>query len=233
MRLLVTRAAYDAGGLEARLAAMGHEAIIAALLDIEFLPIPPPGDASAVIVTSKNALRAIQRSGWPDQALNLPLYCPGSGTADLARSLGFVDVREASGDAASIPPLIGALRPAGSPIAYYCADVTAFDMEAALSAIGVTLRKFVAYRARPAQTLPADAALALRSGALDGVILMSPRTAQTYRRMLESAGLGDEAARIPAYCISANAAAPLEGLGCAIHVAAVPSVDGLLALLPK
>ncbi len=235
MRLLVTRAADETGGLDAQLEALGHEVISAPLLDIAFLPVSPPDGASAIIVTSKNALRAIERSGWLDDARHLPLYCPGRGTAELARLLGFRKISEGAGDAASIPALIGVdgPKPGANAIAYYCADATAFDMEAALSAMGANVRKYTAYRARPARILPLNAEMAIRSGALDGVILLSPRTAGTYRHLVEEAGLENKAVRVPAYCISSNTAAKLKGFSATAHIAASPSVDALLALLPE
>ncbi|MBC8050974.1 MAG: uroporphyrinogen-III synthase [Chitinophagales bacterium] len=234
MRLLVTRAADEAAGFEVELKALGHEAIIAPVLDIELLPLPPVAEASAIIITSKNALRAIEKSGWLRQAQYLPLFCPGPGTAELARSLGFTDIHEAAGDAASIPALVAAGRRefATSSIAYYCADETGFDMDAAVSALGLRPQKQIAYHAKSAEHLPANATAAINSGALDGVILMSPRTAAIYRRLVVEAGIELEASRIPAYCISANAAAKLDGLAPA-HIAIVPTTNALLALLQK
>ncbi|MDZ4790340.1 MAG: uroporphyrinogen-III synthase [Hyphomicrobiales bacterium] len=234
MRLLITRAADEAAGFEAKLKAPGYEVIIAPLLDIKLLPLPPVADADAIIITSKNALRAIERSGWLKQAQHLPLFCPGPGTAELALSLGFTDIREAAGDAAGIPALVEAGRREFviNSIAYYCADETAFDMDAAVSALGIRLRKQIAYHVKPAPCLPANAVAEISASALDGVILLSPRTAAIYRLLVMQAGLEVQAARIPAYCISSNVAAKLDGLS-PTHVAAAPTIGALLALLQK
>src|SRR5680860_747701 len=86
MRVLVTRPEFDATREAEALTARGHEPVLAPLLAIEFLPgvsLDLDG-AQALIVTSRNALRALAAHAELKQALALPLFAGGA-TAWLRR----------------------------------------------------------------------------------------------------------------------------------------------------
>ena len=93
MRVLVTRPEPDATRQAERLAARGHEPVLAPLLAIESATDTPPEleGAQALIVTSRNALRAL--ASHPDlaTALQLPLFAVGEATAKAATDLGFTN----------------------------------------------------------------------------------------------------------------------------------------------
>jgi len=87
-----------------------------------------------------------------------------------------------------------------------------------------------AYRAVPAARLSAATAAALRSGRIDGALVYSRRTAETFRDLAAAAGL-DRLPGIAFYVVSAGVAEPLRTLRpAAIHVAARP--DATLDLIP-
>ena len=58
MRLIVTRPAEDAEGLTQKLQELGHQAISAPMISIEFLPDAslPARDWQAILVTSANSV---------------------------------------------------------------------------------------------------------------------------------------------------------------------------------
>ena len=94
MRILVTRPEPDASREAEALAARGHEAVLAPLLNIEFardVPVDLAG-AQALIVTSRNALRALSSRRELEDARKLPLYAVGEATSRAARELGFTTV---------------------------------------------------------------------------------------------------------------------------------------------
>ena len=99
MRLLVTRPEPDATRQAEILAAHGHEPVVAPLLLIEPATdvILDLGGAQALIVTSRNALRAL--SSHPDLALSLrlPFFAVGEATAKAATDLGFAKVTAGPG----------------------------------------------------------------------------------------------------------------------------------------
>jgi uroporphyrinogen-III synthase len=108
MRLLVTRPEPDASREAEALGRRGHEAVLAPLLTIEFcgnVPLQLDG-AQGLAVTSRNALRALAARRELGQALKLPLFAVGEGTARQAQELGFADVTIGPGTGAELAALI-------------------------------------------------------------------------------------------------------------------------------
>ncbi len=232
MRLLVTRPAEDAAPFARTLEAAGHVVLCEPMLDIRPLPAGPLDlDAvAAVLLTSANGARALAAA---TDRRDLPVYAVGDRTAALARAAGFADVTSAAGDAAALARLIRAhRRPADGPLVHAAGLDRAGDLAGALTAAGFEVRVLPLYDAVPARAFSAPTRTALQDGALDGVLLMSPRTARQFARLLDQAGLASAAARLDAYCLSGEVASALDGTGFrAIHVAARPTSDSLVAAL--
>lgn len=234
MRLLVTRPEPDATWQAEMLAARGHEVVVAPLLAIEFLgavPLELDG-AQALLATSRNALRALAAHPEREQAFKLPILAVGEGTAAEAQALGFTDVMIGPGTGADLAALILAeLDPLQGPLVHLAGEKLAFDLKEALEAQGFSVRRPVLYRAVPVRQLPAAAADSLTSGRLDGVILMSPRTAKTFAALTAMLGtLGPAEAPI-CYCLSKAVAEHVAPLGFPVRVAALPREEDVLALV--
>ncbi len=108
MRLLVTRPEPDASRQAEQLRAMGHEPVLAPLLTIEMLPgvaLRLDG-AQAVIVTSRNVLRAVAARPELIEARDLPLYAVGDATARAAAELGFRQIVAGPGTGEELADLI-------------------------------------------------------------------------------------------------------------------------------
>ena len=234
MRVLVTRPEPDAGREAERLIARGHQAVLAPLLAIEFLsgvPLPLEG-AQALLATSRNALRALASHPAFDEARKLPLLAVGDATASEARALGFAEVMIGPGTGSKLAELIvNEFETERGCLVHLSGDVIAFDLKAALEAQGFTVRRVVLYRAKPAGALPAEALSLLKAGKLDGVILMSPRTAATFARLAGKQEAVTQSKRLVCYCLSEAVAEAVAPLGCDIRVAAQPREEDILALL--
>jgi uroporphyrinogen-III synthase len=231
VRLLVTRPEPEAQATAERLRALGHTVAIAPLLAVVFAP--PPDDAvhpAAILVTSRNGVRAL--AGWPQLAgwLERPLFAVGDATALAARIAGFAHVRSAGGNGAALAALVrDALPPAGGPLLYVAARERAGDLAAALAAEGYDVRVAEAYHAEKATQFPPDAGAALAAGRFDGALFYSRRTAEAFRDLAAGGTV-----RLPhVFALSEEVAAPLADLGVVVHVAAVPDEAHLLALVPK
>jgi uroporphyrinogen-III synthase len=234
MRLLVTRPEPDASRDAAALAARGHEAVIAPLLVIEFAEDAPLDFAGvqALIVTSRNALRAIASHRELAEACKLPLFAVGEATARAAHDVGFADVTTGPGTAEELAELIAAtLEPKHGPLLHLAGETLAFDLKSPLEANGFNLRQPVLYRARPAEQLPAQALGLLKSGKLDGAILLSPRTARTFALLIDKHGVVTQGRRLVCYCLSQAVAEVLSVLGFEVRVAARPREEEVLALV--
>jgi uroporphyrinogen-III synthase len=234
MRLLVTRPEPDASRQAEKLTARGHEAVLAPLLTIEFdraAPLQFEG-AQALLVTSRNALRALASHPALGEALKLPLLAVGDATAGEAQALGFADVTIGPGTGAKLAKLIAReFEPSRGALVHLSGETIAFDLKSALEAVGFTVRRFVLYRAVPGAALPAQALSLLKAGELDGIILMSPRTAKTFAELAVSHGLVTQASGLVCYCLSEAVAEAVRPLGSKIRVAARPREEDVLALV--
>ena len=222
----------DASETAARLRGLGHSVLVEPMLTVEFGPEPAGlPEPAAILFTSRNAVRALgrwrQAADWRDR----PAFAVGKETAALARAAGFRDVRAGGGDAAALADVVASELPLGrGTILYPAAGNRAGDLEAFLSTRGFSVRVIEAYRAVSTERLRETTATALRNGEIDGVLVYSRRTAETFRDLAVAAGLG-RLPRIAFYAISQSVAEPLRALSPAdIHVAAQP--DAMLALLP-
>jgi uroporphyrinogen-III synthase len=234
MRLLVTRPAPDASREAEALAARGHEAVLAPLLTIEFakdVSLPLDG-AQALLVTSRNALRALAAHPQRSAALKLPLFAVGEATARDAQALGFTDVTIGPGTGAELAELVvGEAKPELGPLVHLAGETLAFDLKRALEARGFTVRRPVLYRSVPARALPEEALREIKAGRLDGVILMSPRTAKTFAVLVGEKGALTEGKRLICYCLSEAVAEAVAPLGFATRVPPKPREEDVLALV--
>lgn len=228
MRVLVTRAPEDAERTSRKLAARGHEALLAPVIRITPTGDPaPPGPWDALVVTSAHAAEAL--STLADK--RVPVFAVGERTADAVRAEGFSSVAAAEGDAASLSGMIrAALRP-GLALLHVTARHHKDEPTASLRAAGFTVLQWEAYEAGAAGSLPPQAIEALRTGEVDAALHYSRRSADLFIHLAEEAGLTLGA--FPHLCLSADVAAPLKASGAEVLVAREPSEDALLALLER
>ncbi len=235
MHFLVTRPQKDADSLASSLLARGHTVTVDPLLSIVFHPETPltRTGVQALLITSANGLRAMTARADFAEWLRLPLVAVGPTTALLAREAGFSNVYEAEGDVVSLIRLVKQeLAPDGGPLLHVAGTVVAGDLKSALASEGFWVERAVLYEAKAAEALSRESVTGLRSGGINGVLLYSKRSAEIFSDLCGQAGLSEELAALSAYCLSANAALPLQGIGLqAIHVAAAPNEGALLSLL--
>jgi uroporphyrinogen-III synthase len=69
---------------------------------------------------------------------------------------------------------------------------------------------------------------------IDGVLLMSPRTAAIYARLVAKHGLASAVRPLPHFCLSAAVARQLEPLGpVPTEIAGAPRLEEVLALIDR
>lgn len=235
MHLLVTRPRKDAEALAQVLRAQGHDVTVDPLMSIELHPETPltRTGVQALLITSANGLRAMMARADFSEWLKLPLVAVGPTTAALARDSGFSRIFEAYGDVASLVKLVQhKLEPDGGPLLHIAGTIVAGDLKGALEADGFWVERAVLYEAKTAASLSPETVEGLRSGAVEGVFLYSKRSAETFVDLCRLAGLIDHLSGLNAYCLSANAALPLQNIGLgAIQVASAPNETDLLSLI--
>ena len=237
MRLLVTRPEPDALKLKALLEDAGHEATVEPLLSVSFED-PDPIDlesVQALIATSRNALRALRSSPALAEARHLPLFAVGKATATEARTMGFETVVTGAGTGAElVGHVVSALDPAAGLVLHLAGDTLAGNLRGELEGHGFRLEQPVVYRMVAARAFSDDAIEQLAMGEIEGVVLMSPRTAAVYAELVRKAGLTATIRPLPHFCLSAAVARRLEPLGDVVkHVADRPRLEEVLALIDE
>ena len=237
MHVLVTRPEPDASSTKAKLEGHGHTALLSPLMTIRFMPVNDlgPGQVQAIIVTSRNAVRALAQSPVLQGLLELPVFAVGKGTARDAHDLGFHGVMEGPGNAAGLVDVILAnANPAGGRLIHFAGFKLAFDLEGALRGHGFDVATIRCYEAEAAKQLSDDAVAALREGLLDAALLMSPEASRTYVRLIEAAGLEAEARKVAAICISQATADALTPFSPSkVNVSVRPNSEEVLALINR
>ncbi len=234
MRLLVTRPEPDASAFADELRALGHEPVLQPLLEFRVLDfdIERLRAAKSIIMTSGSSLRALQESGALGDILGKPLYCVGEQTAKRALSAGFQAVLEIAETGEDLTGKIIASGRKDAPIVHVMGEHTAFDIAGALAREGFAVQSMAVYSMEAcAEFLPSVDAM-LKAGAIDGVILMSPRTAEIYVSLCHRYGNLNCAKTLSYFCLSGNVAAKLASFEPdRVLVSRKPNKEALLDLL--
>ena len=238
LRLLITRPAEDAEPLAGRLRALGHSAAVEPMLDMVWLdgPAPDLDDVQALLFTSANGVRAfVRRTPRRDR----PAYAVGDATARAARAAGFPSVESAQGDVYALAALVGErCRPGGGVLLHVAGTIVAGDLSGLLGAKGFGVRREAMYEAVPSTRLGGATAAGLAEGGIDAVLIFSPRTARSFVRLVQEAGLLDRCRTVDVLCLSPAVAEAARTCGAeqvpwrSVQVAERPEQDSLLALLP-
>jgi uroporphyrinogen-III synthase len=237
MRILVTRPEPDALKLRALLEEAGHEATVDPLLSLSFAD----GDAidldgaQALIATSRNALRALKASPALAEARHLPLFAVGKATAAEARALGFETVVTGAGTAAElVAHIVSVLDPANGVLVHLAGETLAHDLAGELEEQGFRVQRPLVYRMLPATTFAEHTVEQLASGEIDGVLLLSPRTAAIYAGLMVRHGLTKSVRTLRHFCLSEAVARRLQPLGAVpLRIAEAPRLEELLALIDE
>jgi uroporphyrinogen-III synthase len=228
MRVLVLRPEAQARASAARLAATGHDPLVAPVLSIERTGTPAPaGDFAAVLVTSANAAPALFSL---KQASDLPVFAVGRRTAAMLDEMGCGPTVGAP-DGASLARLV-AEQLAPARLLLIAGRDRKGEPEASLARLGCQVVVWEAYHAIAAPNLPEPAREALAGGDLDAVLHYSRRSAETALTLVTAAGLHADFAVLRHLCLSDDVAEGLSALsGATVKVADRPDEDALLALL--
>jgi len=190
---------------------------------------PAPGEAEAVAFTSARAVSPFaERCG----VLPLPTFAVGEATADAARKAGFADLRLGGGDAAALAETLSRSFPPGARILHPSGATVARDLGDLLAPHGIAVRRLVVYETRPVAAFSPAAAEALAAGDLDAVLFMSPKTADSFMKLLRQAGLELATRRLTAFCLSAAIAERLVSAAWrGVHLPDKPRVEEFFALI--
>lgn len=231
-RVLVTRPEPGASATARRLLELGFEPVVLPLTRIVAVALDRMPDAAAfdaVAVTSANAIRHA-----PKALLRLlagkPLFAVGERSADLARREEFVDVRAAASDAGDLALRLRSALPAAARVLYLAGAVRIDGFKQALGDLEV--ETVVVYDAEAIDRQSDAISAALGDRDIWGALVYSARGAALLSDLVGGASLAPLFEDATFFCISANAAAALQGIdGNRIRIAGQPDETGIFALL--
>ena len=239
MKLIVTRPEPAASRTAEKLQALGHEVAISPVLEIVATETQMPSDDfSVIIITSANALRALEKQGIDQSKLNTPLYVVGDNTAKKARDVGFRNVHSAAGNANNLIELIISRSPASQtkqkPALYICGEHFTSGFIEALQNNGLNIEVWVNYKANLVDHLTKKSSDFLTSGDPIGILLYSARSARQFSKLIGHQKNSYAIENITIYVLS-NAVKNVlsQDLQHLAKIAQKPDEQSLIALIPS
>lgn len=231
MAVLVTRPVPDNEKTAAALRARGYGTLLSPMLRYEAIPFHDEDDAAydAVVITSANAIRAIESHPSRMRLFGLRAFTVGEHSAEAARGAGFGEVISAKAGAHALSDLIvknvaaGKLKK-GATLCYLAGADLAHDLAADLGARGFTVVTHTTYRMVPVVGFPAGIRDAFRADGIQAVLHYSRRSARAFLDAARADGVEISALALPQCCISDAVAGILREAG-AMQVAAARTPD--------
>lgn len=228
MAVLVTRPAPDHEATAAALRDKGIDAVLAPLMRCETVAFADDGaDYAGVIVTSANALRAIEGHPIRQRLLALPLFTVGEHSAAAAKTAGFDKVviakSKSARNAAALAELVARHfkgAPPPFPLLYLAGAEVTRDIGADLAARGFSVVTRTVYRMAPLAHLPKLALDAFAAGRIAAVMHYSRRSARAFLTAARIEGVEISALALPHCCLSDAVAEVLRDAGAARVVVA-------------
>jgi uroporphyrinogen-III synthase len=205
MRLaLIIRPLRDALPLARELKSRGVEPYLCPLYHPCFLPVSPLENLQALIVTSKNALRAIENQ---EALKKIPLYAVGDKTAQLAHDMGFSQVISASGTSQElIQCVLQEAHPKAGILWHLSGEIAKGNIVETLNAKGFEARERIVYRIEQTKNLPVLLLSHLQNQELTHVLFFSSHTTLLFVNLLKMNGLEKLACQMRAICLSQDVA---------------------------
>jgi uroporphyrinogen-III synthase len=226
MAVLVTRPHPDNEATAHALRARGFRVVLAPMLRFEQVPLEEGLDAdlAGVIVTSANALRAVE--GELAELSALPLFAVGNHTADEARRLGFAKVISADGDAVKLRKRVRKefRGKETTKLLYLAGADLSRDLAGEIAADGFEVITRTTYRMVALSGLSRETREAFAANEVEAVLHYSQRSARAFLEAARADGVEISALAVPQCCISGNVAAILHEAG-AVQVLSAASPD--------
>lgn len=200
VRVLLIRPPGDALPIATLLKSKGIALSHYPLFKPHFFPIPPLGNPQALIITSKNSIRALE--GYEDLK-KIPLYAIGDKTAELAKEKGFVNVFNAAGTSQDLIKLIVKTGQKDKRILWHLSgEEVKGNIIEALTLAGFEARRQIVYRIEDVMDLPSSLYAELTNNSISHIIFCSPRTTAAFITLLKKNKLEKSACKMISLCLS-------------------------------
>jgi uroporphyrinogen-III synthase len=205
MYTLITRPQEEAIIEAQKWQEMDYACLIEPMIEIEYqslgLSLEP---YNAIIVTSKNALKAIAGFNFLGKIIAV-----GPQTAEFANKLGFTNILCAE---SNVKSLINIIDHSHSPALYLRGDVVTVDLKALLPAKGVQIDETIVYTTKARDNFSAKLIEYLQAGEIEQVLLFSSRTAQIFCTLMTKHNLDQYSHPMKAIVLSTQIAEQISQL---------------------
>lgn len=198
--VLLIRPLEDAFPLAKVIESKGAVPHLYPLFKPRFFPFAPLRHVQALLITSKNAIRAIK----DDETLKkITLYVVGDQTANFAKDMGFLNVLNASGTSQELEQLIlqNATRKGGI-LWHLSGKRVKHNIVASLKAAGFEANRRIVYDIEEVEDLPPSLIEELETQKLSHILFFSPHTTTIFVNLLKKKGLEKTTCLITALCLS-------------------------------
>ncbi len=229
-QIIVTRAENEQAETLEHLNSLGFDALPCPLScpffnsEIRFLR-----SYQAVLVTSRNAVRALSRCQVQRDVLVIAV---GEGTQGLAHALGFKRVLIGDGTVASMRQLVvERCDPQKGPLLYARGEIVRHDLGRMLAVDGFEVDVSVVYGMRLSESFPPGALQAIQEQKVWGALFSSQWVAHHFYELILKGELQKSLETVYLFSLSSVIDLSLQGLGRASFVAEKPTFDSLYQLL--
>ena len=225
-RVLLIRSQEDADALAKDLQSKGVESVHHPLFAARFFPIPALKAPQALIITSKNALRALKEA---DELKNIPLYGVGNQTALFAQHIGFSNVMSASGTSKELLELIlKKADPRKGMMHHLSGKIIKEDLVKKLRDAGFKAKRHIVYQIEDYEELPTVLLSRFENHQISHVMFFSPRTTELFVNLLRKYKIEKEACTMTALCVSHGVAEKVKRLQWAkVWVSLQPTIQSM------
>lgn len=229
--ILLTRPIADSEEMSPALCAAGTTVSAEPMLRIEYLDYNTHffNLSAGLIVTSKNAARAISRAHGGRAGKRI--YAVGPATARVLIENGFENVICAAGTARSLKALIlDDWAPGDGLLTYVSGAHITEDLAETLKHAGLTTARTIVYRAAAVRRLSPALLFQLRTHDVDIVLFFSKRSARIFTRLIAEHAMAHTLHKATALVISAKVGDALNAADWGqIHVARTPSGPDMIS----
>ncbi len=234
MLALITRPRADAEKTAELLRHRGFDVLIEPVMDVVNYPdmLPDLDGVQGILATSANGVRALAQSST---LRDIPVWAVGDATGRAAQELGFIAVQSAGGDVDKLSWLVmDKVDPKAGRLIHVAGTEVAGDLSGHLTRVGYVVDRVVLYGTQTAKSLSDQALDALSAGRVDAALFYSPRTAQIFVNLVQSAKVHTGFESAYAFSLSPAVAQKLASLPWReIITAELPTQDHLFAALDR
>ncbi|NRA85909.1 MAG: uroporphyrinogen-III synthase [Rhizobiales bacterium] len=238
-KILVTRPLEDYQRTADNLFKLGFAAIHAPMMVFKLKAFIKPdiSQYSALIFTSANGIRAIEKADCFSEIIKLPCYVVGAQTAEMAKKVGFKIFAKGAGDVNSLcDVIINDYRQRGMSAAllHVSGLHKAGNLSRILKEAAIDVGSIHAYEMLEEGFIAEDIQRAFMGDDIKAILLYSPRSAKIFVKNIKKLGLLQNISEIPTYCLSNNIAELLRKSYLKhIYFVEQPNEAALLNLLHK